>query len=365
MSPAQFGSVVPGVLPSATRRNLVSLAVAGCLAGLQKTVGAAPQASAKLTDVLDKPASTARLTAASPMLRVARCAKRLVAVGERGVIVYSDDDGARWQQAKVPVSVTLTGVQFTSEKRGFVIGHSGVVLRTDDAGLTWRRMLDGRQYAALLSQPEAVRQAELEGPDKPWLSLHFTDDQNGWVVGAFGMALQTADGGQTWRSVAERLPNPRVLHLNAVQRQGQNVWIAGEQGLYLVSTDGGRSFSAPSTGYRGSFFAVCPLADGGVVLGGLRGMLLLHDQTGQFRVLSAASTQGVIGLLRLPSNALALLDQSGRLFIASVADLNFKPVAVLPERVWLAVAPTSDGHFVGTSSDGVSRLQLTLPLSKT
>jgi photosystem II stability/assembly factor-like uncharacterized protein len=297
------------------------------------------------------------------MLRLARSGARLVAVGERGIVLLSDDDGRRWQQARVPVSVTLTGAQFSSEKRGFAIGHGGVVLRTDDAGQNWKRMLDGRQVPALLSPPDAARQAELDGPDKPWLALHFSDDLNGMVVGAFGLALQTADGGQTWRSFSERLANPRGLHLHAVQRRGERVWIAGEQGLYAQSADGGRSFSVLPTPYSGSFFALHPLDDGRALLGGLRGTLLLHEGGEQFRALTAVSKQGVAQLLALQSPGspdraeVALVDQAGRIFTASVAALQFKPYPVVSERPWLAVAQASDGALVGASFDGVSRLQ--------
>lgn len=346
---------------SASRRLVLGAGLAGCVAGLHRLAVASPSAPGALIDVLERPASPARIAAAAPMLRVARCGTRLVAVGERGVVLLSDDDGHRWQQARVPVSVTLTGVQFTNDKRGFATGHGGVVLRTDDAGQTWKRMLDGRRIHALLSPPEVARQAEIDGPDKPWLALHFSDDMNGMIVGAFGMALETSDGGQSWRSFAERLANPRALHLYAVHRRGERIWIAGEQGLYALSTDGGRSFSVQPTPYRGSFFAMQPLNDGSVLLGGLRGTLLLHAGDGTFRTLAAASTQGVVQLLTLEPSALALVDQSGRIFTAPLMDLQFRPVATRPGRAWLAVAQASDGTLVGASLDGISRLQTSPP----
>jgi hypothetical protein len=30
-----------------------------------------------------------------------------------------------------------------------------------------------------------------DGPDKPFLGLHFADAKRGWVVGAYGLALAT------------------------------------------------------------------------------------------------------------------------------------------------------------------------------
>jgi photosystem II stability/assembly factor-like uncharacterized protein len=373
MKPAQSSGVMLAARSGATRRALLgagaAVGVGAVLAGLHELAVAAAPVAGALIDVLDRPASAARIAAASPMLRVARCGRRLVAVGERGVVLFSDDDGQRWQQAQVPVSVTLTGVQFTSDRRGYAIGHGGVVLRSDDAGQTWKRLLDGRRIPALLSPPELAKQAEQEGPDKPWLALHFIDDMNGMVVGAFGMALETADGGQTWRSFAERLANPRALHLYAVHRRADRVWVAGEQGLYVLSADGGRSYSAQPTPYRGSFFALRLLDDERALLGGLRGTLLLHDGGDQFRTLTPASTQSVVQLLGLQSetaaHSLALVDQSGRTFTASLPDLQFKPLAMTPARTWLAVAQAADGALVGASFDGVSRLQPALSQPKT
>jgi len=69
------------------------------------------------------------------VLLASTCAgKRLVAVGECGMVTLSDDDGATWRQGKVPVSVTLTAVDFATPEKGWAVGHSGVVLHTEDGG---------------------------------------------------------------------------------------------------------------------------------------------------------------------------------------------------------------------------------------
>jgi photosystem II stability/assembly factor-like uncharacterized protein len=39
-----------------------------------------------------------------PVVGMARAGERLVTVGQRGHILYSDDSGKHWQQAVVPVS---------------------------------------------------------------------------------------------------------------------------------------------------------------------------------------------------------------------------------------------------------------------
>ena len=57
------------------------------------------------------------------MLAVATVGNRLVAAGERGIVLLSDDGGASWRQARVPVSVSLTALQFVDGRTGRVRGE--------------------------------------------------------------------------------------------------------------------------------------------------------------------------------------------------------------------------------------------------
>ncbi len=76
-----------------------ALLLASCL--LLTTALAARAAS---NDPLEVPAFASAKAARSMLLGVAQAGPRLVAVGERGIIVYSDDQGQSWTQASVPVS---------------------------------------------------------------------------------------------------------------------------------------------------------------------------------------------------------------------------------------------------------------------
>src|SRR5690554_871087 len=63
-------------------------------------------------DPLLTPAFEAPLAVRNLLTDIARAGNRVVAVGEHGNIIYSDDGGSQWQQARVPVSVNLTAVTF-------------------------------------------------------------------------------------------------------------------------------------------------------------------------------------------------------------------------------------------------------------
>src|ERR1039458_2282077 len=158
---------------------------------------------AQTIDSLDRPALAALGPEHSVLLDAVKTGGRIIAVGERGVIVLSDDDGHTWRQANVPTSVTLTRVKFATPKAGWVVGHSGVALHTEDGGESWTRQLDGRTAARLALETaqadmdragannaaaqRALANAQLlvsDGPDKPFLDLYFENQKTGHLAGA-------------------------------------------------------------------------------------------------------------------------------------------------------------------------------------
>ena len=68
---------------------------------------------------------------------VTRAGNRLVAVGQGGRIILSDDNGKSWRQVETPTSVTLTHDVFVSPQSGWAVGQMGVVLHTSDGGEHW------------------------------------------------------------------------------------------------------------------------------------------------------------------------------------------------------------------------------------
>ena len=186
------------------------------------------------------------------LLDAAKAGKRFVAVGERGRILYTDDDGQSWKVAATPVLTTLTSVAFADDKNGVVVGHRGTVLLTQDGGTTWRgTKVDAKEQAALL----AVRM----------------DGEHGIAVGAYGAYLETLDAGRTW---AER----RILgadfdrHLNAVVAgKGGAMLVAGEAGTLAVSQDGGRNWTGAQVAVRGHVFRRPRPGRGTALVFGMRG----------------------------------------------------------------------------------------------
>ena len=240
-----------------------------------------PAHAGAVTDALERPAVVVRSPERAVLLGAARAGSRIVAVGERGIVIVSDDEAQHWQQANVPVSVTLTAVAFADKGHGYAVGHGGTVLGTVDGGHSWKRLLDGRRIAEVMQaaakasgDAAALKSAErlsADGPDKPLLDMLAFDAKRVLVVGAYGIALFTEDGGATWNSWRARLDNPKEFHLYAVRQRGTRIVVAGEQGLVLQSLDGGASFKRLSVPYAGSFFTAELPDDRTIVVAGLRG----------------------------------------------------------------------------------------------
>jgi photosystem II stability/assembly factor-like uncharacterized protein len=250
------------------------------------------------------------------MLAVTHAGPRLVAVGERGTVLLSDDGAKSWRQATAPVQVTLTAVRFVDERRGWAAGHLGVILKSEDGGETWVKQLDGVQAAKLVaaSGDERSKRFAEEGPDKPFFDLDFIDAQHGFAVGAYNLAFATVDGGQHWTPMLSRLPNPKSLHLYGVRAASGHVYIAGEQGLLMASGDGGASFSALPVAYKGSYFGLLAARSGALIAYGMRGNAWRSsDQGASWTRLDTGLQTSISAALELDGGELALLAQTGEL----------------------------------------------------
>lgn len=146
-----FGVPLNGPTPVALRRILlrrVRSVLVGALLGW--IAGGAIASEPSMPLPLRQPALITPKALGAAMLTVVRAGARLVAAGERGTVLWSDDQGKTWQQAEVPVQATLTALRFVDDRTGWAVGHMGVVLRSDDGGQTWVKQLDGVQAARLV-----------------------------------------------------------------------------------------------------------------------------------------------------------------------------------------------------------------------
>ena len=334
-----------------------------CLALIVSVVPAV-YAAETLPDTLSRPAQMSPLAARSMLSDVARAGERLVAVGERGHIVYSDDEGESWTQSPSPVSVTLTGVCFNGPNQGWAVGHRGVILRTGDAGVSWELQLDGLQLAKSLlaeAQKQASRMessAEFlveDGADKPLLDIACLGRDRAVAVGAYGLGAMTQDGGDTWKPMLALLETSDQSHINTVQAVSDDLFMAGEMGGLYRS----QAFSANavrlSQPYEGSYFGL--LAQGSQLYAfGLRGHLFTSsDQGQQWSSLDVGTRQSLTaGALLGPGKAL-FVDATGAGWLTRDAGQRFKRVTALQSFPISQVLPMRDGSVLAVGLRGVTR----------
>jgi len=241
------------------------------------------------SDPLLAPAISILHPAQTLLETVTAAGPRLVAGGEHGVIIVSDDDGAQWRQVASPVDVTIDQIRFADARTGWAIGDFGVVLKTQDGGLSWTKQLDGVQAAQLmLSSAEQVaaanpadpiaakhvRHARLfvaDGPDKPFFLMQIFDAAHVRIYGAYGMVFETLDGGAHWADWSSHIDDPGYLHPYGLVDQAGTVLIAGEQGMLLSGPDAGPIKPMSASPYAGSFFGLLRTPHEGLVAYGLVG----------------------------------------------------------------------------------------------
>jgi photosystem II stability/assembly factor-like uncharacterized protein len=339
------------------RRRGFCLALALCVALTGRAADVPPQAAAA------REAEHARLAAHSLLIGLARAGERLVAVGDRGVIVYSDDRGRSWVQADtVPTQALLTGVCFFDARNGIAVGHDEVILVTADAGVSWRRT----HYA-----PEE---------QQPLLDVWCGSSGHAIAIGAYSAYFNSTDGGATWSALpfhpapARRAPatappaqdteaeddGKNGYHLNRiVGASGARLYIAAEAGHLYRSDDGGAGWQELASPYRGSFFGILPLEADSLLAFGLRGNLFRSDDGGaSWQKLETGTVAMLDGSTRLRGDAAAIVGLAGVLLVSRDGGHTFS-LEQQPEYTGLAaVLSVGDDELAVVGEEGARVISL-------
>ncbi len=316
---------------------------------------------------------------------------RLVAVGERGLVIYSDDEGRSWQQARVPVSETLTALSFPTDEHGWAVGHGGVILHSGDSGTSWQLQLDGNdanrqrldyvtdrvmlleaQIREAEAEPDedlsyeleeaqyAVEDAELAletGPADPFLDVWFADNQFGFAVGAYGMLYRTDNGGLQWRIAQEGIENLEGYHYYSISAGDDALYLSGEAGIAYRSDDGGETWQRLDLNYDGSLFGILALGQGEVLSFGLRGNIFLsRDRGASWDNITPADAPGLsfFGAGQLPGGGLLLVGAGGAL--ATSLDGESFSVEIHTSRDTFSAALAVDDELLLAGMSGVTRI---------
>jgi photosystem II stability/assembly factor-like uncharacterized protein len=325
-----------GVALLATALSLLGLMATG--AALSTPAHAASDSTAAAVFAIESPKAAKGL-----MIDVVHAGKRLVAVGDRGHILYSDDQGATWTQAKVPTRQLLTAVFFVDDKQGWAVGHDAQILASQDGGATWTQQFQDLKREA------------------PLLDVWFKDASNGFAVGAYGALIETTDGGKTWDDVSDRLDNEDQYHLNAIAHvKDAGLFIVGEQGSMFRSSDDGQTWEKLQGPYEGSLFGVIGTAQPRTLLAyGLRGNLFRSTDFGsnwepvELNATRGALEFGLSGATLLDDGSLVVVGNGGSVVVSHDDGLTFS-VFNRPDRISLsAVTAAGNGNLILAGQGGV------------
>lgn len=263
----------------------------------------------------------------------------IIAVGERGTVLRSQNSGTSWQRIDSNIKATLTAVSFSRDgQHGWAGGHDALILATADAGLTWTIAYQGKNR------------------EDSFLDVRVISPSTIIAVGAYGLYVESRDSGSTWQ---KRTVQDEDSHLNRIteSHDGTSLYLAGERGTLLTSSDQGRTWHAIPSPYTGSFYGILPLTGGRLIAHGLRGHIYVSDDQGDdWRPVPIEKYPLLSASIQLKSGVIVLAGQSRAFLVSRDQGKTFEPWST-PLTTGIAfLLQTRDNHLLAFGEAGCSIL---------
>jgi len=293
------------------------------------------------TALVQQSAARFAMPSSNQLLDAAHAGNRIVAVGDRGVVLLSEDDGRTYRQARsVPTRATLTAVTFVDAQNGWAAGHWGVILHTADGGETWTLQRDDTEV------------------DQPLFSIWFKDNRVGYAAGLWSLVLRTEDGGKTWTEA--EIPPPagssradrNLFRLFADERG--NLFAAAERGVVYKSSDDGLTWRAVETGSKGTFWAGIALKGGVLLVGGLQGPIYRSTDEGEtWAEIQTGTKSSITAIRQFPDLGVVAVGLDGVVLHSSDGGVSFRAAVREDKASLTAVAVGANNAPLLFSMQGV------------
>eukprot|EP00854_Cymbomonas_tetramitiformis_P021744 gene21744-26153_t len=204
--------------------------------------------------------------------------------GER--ILYTEDGGDTWSwqfpseflddTGQFEQRLLLNDILFISDNVGFAVGREGRMLRTDHGGIdfSWHYVESCTSYALysialdplsgegfIVGNERVTCYSVDNGTDWSYLmvlpgqggslsavsqwgsdNLAQAAGDFGWVVGSYGTAIRTSDGGMSTWTLLETGVQPTLMLYGVVAVNSSTVFAVGDANTIIRSTDGGNTW---------------------------------------------------------------------------------------------------------------------------
>ena len=267
------------------------------------------------------------------LLGVARAGDRLVAVGNAGHILLSDDNGATWRIAKSPTDELLTSVVFPTPQEGWAVGQDEVILHSTDGGASW------------------TQQHIKADADQVLFSIISLSPGHLFTSGSYNLTEETTDGGATWTE--GKLANlDDDYHLNCDINRGDDILITGEAGHAFIRYAG--AWTPMKLPYDGSQFACALGPDGSFYSFGLRGTAFKSlPGARDWTKLETGTQRSIFGATSLTTGHIAVVGSNGLVELLDPATGKMTTLPRPTAATISGVTEAKDGKLVTVGDDGV------------
>ena len=277
------------------------------------------------------------------LLSIASAGHTVVAVGDRGAMLRSIDDGAHFTPVPVPSRATLTRVIMRDGGTAYAVGFDATILRSTDGGAHWARVLND------------------ERADNPLFGLVTSASGAALAVGGFGHAY-TSPNGTEWQP-GHVLSEDDDFHLNAALNIDANKWLlVGEQALVMRSDDSGAHWRKLAVPVQGSLFGGVILSPQRWLIFGLRGHAAATDDAGaHWQVINTGTTAELLGGTALHDGRVLLVGNRGTVVLVDPSARTGRTLKHDGRENFADCLQLPDGSVLAAGESGLTKIDVPAP----
>lgn len=161
--------------------------------------------------------------------------------GDERSILHTSDGGKTWQrQSKISQRAHYLfanrGVHFSDSQNGWIVGDEGVIFHTSTGGVVWQK------------QESGLGPLNIRGVKMPidLFDVHVVDNNSGWAVGGLGAIIHT-ENVITWERQSSGTTEI-LWGISCVDKD--NCWAVGSRGTILYTSNGGKKKLGLFSGWK-------------------------------------------------------------------------------------------------------------------